>query len=246
MENQKEFQWDDFSERKPHRNVALIVEDRKFWVSKEGLADYSSAFSKLFYAEFAESEISLLNKNADVILQLLRCLFPTKGLKKQIDYENVAILSKFADEYQIEYLENSCSKFLESITEGNDGLKKAFSMAVDLKQKKVVRSILPFIARFELADLHEILQNVPDLVRFAIFAQILGQGKVHDRNGYSSACSSVYCGLAGLVSRPLQRCYICFSCLKPTVLDREQDLASQKCCRCIYQMAAAELEKMNL
>lgn len=84
-----------------HRTSPILNSERR-------LAEMIDFFALLFFGSFSESTkegIPLSDKSADDILEMLRCLFHTDSAKKPIDYENVAMLSKIADEYQIENLE---------------------------------------------------------------------------------------------------------------------------------------------
>jgi len=248
-----ETKWDDFSVRQPHRNVALVVEERKFWVSKEGLADYSPVFSALFYDDFQEStqdEIPLPNKNIDDILEMLRCLFPTKGKKKVVDCDNVIVILKLADEYQIAYLQEECSKFFKSLVEQDAKILQLFTNGIEAKNKTVVRAMLPLVARFNLADLQSI-QHLGGEVFSAVLYQKITQitGVYHDYGRWSCyLCNLRVSHDTPKIEVPLsfQPCFICRLCNKTTILDSQKTASSQVCCRCVADVAAAELEKVDL
>lgn len=120
MANQSdEIQWDDFSERKPNHDVALVVGQQKFWVSKAVLTTFSPVFMTTFYGDFQEAnkkKVELKDKDPNDVLEMLRCIIPSDGAWKTIDFYNLAAMSKLGDEYQISFITRQCASRLKSIT----------------------------------------------------------------------------------------------------------------------------------
>lgn len=246
MKRKFENDWDDFSQRLPNRDVALVVENRLFWISRGALADYSPLLSKMLYAENVESmsRVSLPDKKADDILELLRVLFPTNDSKKKIDYDNVVILSKLADEYKIAYLQRRCEKFLNSMTEKQNDVIKIFKDGVLRGQSKIVRYALPLLARFDLGsqELQSYLTDLPNQVHFAVLYQNRRQGAFHQFvDNRCTICDSIFDE-----TNKSGRCLKCRSCGKSTILELDRELSTQICCRCIDPLASAHLQKVGL
>ncbi len=60
------------------RNFALLVEDRRIWVSRECLAELSEVFREMFYGGSKETltEVELLGRKVNEIVELLRVIIP--------------------------------------------------------------------------------------------------------------------------------------------------------------------------
>lgn len=93
-------------------DIVLVVEGRRFHVTKAILATWSPVFSKMFTSPFKErssSQIPLPQKKACDILEMLHVLYPPE---KPIDSNNVETILCMAREYQMETITKRCEKFL--------------------------------------------------------------------------------------------------------------------------------------
>ncbi|CAL2048659.1 unnamed protein product [Caenorhabditis brenneri] len=96
-----------------HYNVILIVENRKFHVSKEHLAKRCPYFDRLFFGNFEENgknEITLQEIPADDFQLFLECL---EGVL-EIDDDVVWPVARLADRFEACPLTKKCEKWLLS------------------------------------------------------------------------------------------------------------------------------------
>ncbi|XP_031566413.1 uncharacterized protein LOC116301482 [Actinia tenebrosa] len=104
----------DFSSPWHFSDVVLIVEDTKFHVHKSTLSMWSPVFEAMFTSQFRESnakEIPLPGKRAEEVKELLHVIYSSWS-KPKITDENYQFLLQLADEYQMDRVKRSCSKFL--------------------------------------------------------------------------------------------------------------------------------------
>ncbi|KAF1767697.1 hypothetical protein GCK72_007660 [Caenorhabditis remanei] len=121
--------------RKILSDVTLIVEDKKFYVSKMILAVQSSYFNSMFYGEFQESkksEITLVGVNAEDFHYFLELLY----LEPTLTNSNVEGVLVLADMYEARNATRLCEEFL--IGKSKDSLrnKLAISMKFQLDDLK--------------------------------------------------------------------------------------------------------------
>lgn len=165
-----------FHEPDSHRTLALVVENRKFWVSREILAAYSPVFKNMLYGNFAEARtdtIPLPGKKAKDILEMLLCLIPTPKVK-EIDASNARLMLKFADEYQIEELHKRVEKALilkmKGCEKGDQKLLYILRLGSKYKMKELLRECVKRCAmEFDV----ETLESVFDDLRSEVVACLM-------------------------------------------------------------------------
>lgn len=143
------------SYKSEERNVAFLVEHQKIWVSKEVLSMYSPVFKSMFYSskDFRDRNkdfVELPGKTVDEIIELLACIFPYPE-QKQIDEQNVDIIFRLSDEFEIELLKNRCLPFLESsIT--NENVESILRLATTCKSSNLKTCCTKFLAGIKIEE----------------------------------------------------------------------------------------------
>ncbi|GMR31454.1 hypothetical protein PMAYCL1PPCAC_01649, partial [Pristionchus mayeri] len=98
MRGFREIPYIDFTDPNELRHdVALIIEGKKIYVSKQYLSLHSPFFNSLFYGEFVEKdkkEIELKDVDREEFLEILNVIYPSYGTIKD---ENVQFLLKLGD-----------------------------------------------------------------------------------------------------------------------------------------------------
>ena len=113
-------------------DVVLVVEGRSFHVHKAILAKWLPVFKAMLTSDFKErstNQITLPNKKACDVLELLQVLYPPE---KPIDSKNVETILCLAREYQMQCVTDRCEKFL--LTTDLDLQALAFADAFQLQQ----------------------------------------------------------------------------------------------------------------
>ena len=94
-------------------NLVLVVEGRKFHVHREVLIVCSPVFEAMLTSDFREKsalEISLPEKKAEEIEQLLTAIYPDREFR--IAKDNCFFLLTLSFEYQVDVLTARCEKFI--------------------------------------------------------------------------------------------------------------------------------------
>ena len=102
-----------FSQPWRSSNLVLVVEGRKFHVHRDVLIVCSPVFEAMLTSDFREKsalEISLPEKKAEEIEQLLRAIYPDREFR--ITNNNCFFLLTLSFEYQIDVLTARCEKFI--------------------------------------------------------------------------------------------------------------------------------------
>jgi len=164
-----------FDESKPYRSLALVVKNRKFYVSRDVLANLSPVFESMLFGNFVEGrqdEVQLPGKKAAEIEEMLLCIIPTPMMTniKAIDEANVDLMLEFADEYQIAYLQHRCEAFLiekmAKCENGDDQLLGILRMASKHRMRQLLESCIKRCALdFSLLDLQSAFDGLrPEVV----------------------------------------------------------------------------------
>eukprot|EP00747_Dinoflagellata_sp_TGD_P223507 gnl/TRDRNA2_/TRDRNA2_95057_c0_seq1.p1 gnl/TRDRNA2_/TRDRNA2_95057_c0~~gnl/TRDRNA2_/TRDRNA2_95057_c0_seq1.p1 ORF type:complete len:297 (-),score=39.35 gnl/TRDRNA2_/TRDRNA2_95057_c0_seq1:211-1101(-) len=154
--------------RKP--DLQVVVEDETFHVHSRDLMAASEVFEQMLESDMREGEegqITLAGKSKEEFRTLLTHLVPVRGAALPIiTEENVFVLLKWADEYQIEGLTGRCQTYLVS----------SVSHLPAEKRTETVVQRMHVASEYRLEDLEEyctdiICQNVfeyrNDLLQFA-------------------------------------------------------------------------------
>lgn len=231
----------DFSSSSPERNVALLVEDRELYVSKEALSLYSPVFRNLFYGHFKEanqSVIPLPEKCYEHILELLKCLFPCPYVKG-VSLENVKVLLPLAEEYQILDLKRRCEQFLLSTTSRlstsmDDKFQlETLALACKFRLNKLKEQLVPNVSQLPCKKIEE----YHDQLTLGVIA-VLYQNKccqcfqcTHDlQSTEKGKCSSCERTIEKTATCKTCRKILCFSCLITRKPNNQRVNGSQDCC----------------
>lgn len=156
------------------RNVALIIENKKIWVSKEVLSMASPVFKNLFYGDFKERNqdcIELPGKKFEDVLELMCCLFLYPG-QKRIDSKNADIVVPLADEYDIDCVKVRCEFFFEDKIKnggiGSDEVLRILKTAIKYHYKEVAKICIRRTAAVLIVS--QIMELKRDLPRNVIAA----------------------------------------------------------------------------
>uniref|UniRef100_A0A0N4ZUN7 BTB domain-containing protein n=1 Tax=Parastrongyloides trichosuri TaxID=131310 RepID=A0A0N4ZUN7_PARTI len=93
-------------------DTIINIDGVKIHTNKDYLSLFSPVLRKLFYSDFAESnmeEIPLKEIDVKDFVELLEVIYPSH---KEITKENVEILLKLGDRFDITYVVDKCEKFL--------------------------------------------------------------------------------------------------------------------------------------
>jgi len=165
-----------FDERFSYRSLALVVENRQFYVPRDTLASFSPVFEAMFYGDFAEGrqdQIQLPGKKAKEIEELLRCLIPTPIIKA-IDNANVDLMLEFAEEYQIKDLQSRCETFLIAKLAKCDKSDDQLLVILRIASKHRMRQLLePAVKRCAAEFSFSDLQSVFDGLRSEVVACLM-------------------------------------------------------------------------
>lgn len=94
-------------------DVIIIAGNEKFYCHRLLLALASPVFARMFDGEFREHddrEINLHGKKSEIVLELLKCIYPQ--FSGSITNDNVDEFLLLADEYMIESLKKPCQQVL--------------------------------------------------------------------------------------------------------------------------------------
>lgn len=158
------------------RNFALIIDNKKLWVSKEVLSMQSPVFKKLFYEDTTaknENFLELPNKSFEEVSELMACLFSYPSLKS-VDEKNVCILLKFAQVYQIENLKNRCSNFLMEklmkMPPGSIQCMPILQRSIQYYFPNLINLCIPRVASsMSVSQIRQYRNILPDYITLAIF-----------------------------------------------------------------------------
>lgn len=140
-----------FAIQSEERNTALIVEERKIWISKDILAMFSPVFKNMFFGNFIErnlDHVELPGKRYDDVVEFLNCLlfYPTQ---KPVDNENIDIILPLVDEYDVDNLKTRCEPVLKRNIENceiNDDLLPLLSTLAKYHYKDLVKICVTKVA----------------------------------------------------------------------------------------------------
>ncbi|EFO96332.1 hypothetical protein CRE_14654 [Caenorhabditis remanei] len=120
-------------------DVALVVEEQKFFVSKLILASQSPYFNSLFFGNFKESNLSEMTLNdidAGDFQHFLEVLYHEPALTNS----NVQGVLALTDMYDVKNATRVCEEFL--IRESADSLRNKLKIAIKFRLKKLKVPIL--------------------------------------------------------------------------------------------------------
>ncbi|GMS81483.1 hypothetical protein PENTCL1PPCAC_3658, partial [Pristionchus entomophagus] len=98
----------------PGRDIVVIVQGIRLYVSKQLLSIHSLYFHTMFYGDFVEkskNEIELKDLDFSEFIKLLKVIYPPS---KEITDENVECLLKLSDPFDIDWLLCKCEEYLIS------------------------------------------------------------------------------------------------------------------------------------
>ena len=130
-------------------DVVLVVEGRSFHVHKAILAKWSPVFKAMLTSDFKErstNRITLPNKKACDVLELLQVLYPPE---KPINSKNVKTILCLAREYQIQCVTNRCEKSL--LADDDLGLK-TLAIADEFQLQQLLTASAQAIAQSPLEE----------------------------------------------------------------------------------------------
>jgi len=260
--------WDDFSERKPNRNLGLKVDRKTFWVSRESMGDLSPTFMTMFYGEFDEARkdvVELPEKKSAEILELLRCLFRSSGgALKKVDSGNVDILLALADEYEIGHLTKKCRKFLNkemASVRGEDKILKLFILAARFGFKEIVRATFPAVRKMDVSKIQPYANGFPKEIMEAIAFPPPPQEFKHvmERAPKSARCGT--CEFESIKTAADMRCKFCRWLMCDACHESDENIchvchvcqnknrrngAKEESCQCIGDLAFVKLTEVGL
>jgi len=150
-------------------------------------------------------------------VEMLRCLFPKTSIK-EVDMENVHVLFKFADEYDIGYLKKKCFDFLSqklsSIQEGDENVSKIFLIAFHFKLSDFFRMTFPAMARLDSSKFQNIAEEIPSEIKSAILLQMVGQVRDHKVTPTFINCKGCMRSLEGIACCDVCDLALCNTCAR--------------------------------
>ncbi|XP_022801467.1 BTB and MATH domain-containing protein 45-like [Stylophora pistillata] len=149
----------DFSEPWKFSDVILVVDEQRFHVHRGVLAFWSPVFDKMFTSDFREktsNEISLPEKNAGEIKELLQIMYPSLE-EKVVTKGNCYFLLELAREYQIISITQKCENFLVSVikTKEDEDVIAELVVGQSYELKTLVKTCVYVARRLSLKELKE-------------------------------------------------------------------------------------------
>ncbi|VDD86440.1 unnamed protein product [Enterobius vermicularis] len=121
-------------------DAVLIIGKKKVYVNKAYLSLFSNYFYTLFFAEIFgtdQLEIPFEDVNVDEFIELLRVIYPSR---KAVDGGNYEFLLKLGYKFDVDYVVNSCERFL--IASKDISVVKKLSYAERYKLSKLQEECL--------------------------------------------------------------------------------------------------------
>lgn len=164
----------DFNQRsfnestKKFSDVVLVVNHRKFYVSKLFLASQSRYFENLFLGKFGESkrsEVELENIDPNEFQNFLELIHG----ESTVDEHNVVELLKLADSFESKYAMKKCEEFL--LKTGKNSLKSKLELGIICQMSALTKKSISEMRTAE--EIRSIVPPDPDQLSGDVWKELL-------------------------------------------------------------------------